>query len=777
MGGFGETKNKKRVPSKRLLKLSEKELKSTSIENHLNGNLKNAENGYITFINKGYSDADIYSNYALICQEKGETNKAIRLYETCTSKFPYHIYSKLNLAFLYYKLNQLKKAELIVDEAIKIKPDMANCYCIKGLISKGLEKYIESESLLRKAIEINPIYFDAYINLGLLFKDKGEYIEAEDFYIKATKIEPNSSIANLNLGACYKELKIIEKAIFHTELALKIDSRIENGNLNLATIYYEKGDYNKAFLLAKKELLINKENEVAYQLISELLKHLILENSIEKRKVLKDLFNRKDISHREIFNNTRNLLENKILKKLSIEKYNLFYSKEFKLLLKDNEIIQSLKLMIFCDPLWEKVLRNIREKTLYGYSENKKIDKEIFKFLIALGMQCFLNEYVYYVNPQEADKLEELIKSINQNKITEDKLVLISCYQSLYSISKENEYLKNYTSKNKELNELINIQLKDRLREKEISCKINKLGNISDAISKKVKNQYESNPYPRWRYNSYAIKQKVNIISTINSEINPNKIELNKNNIPNKRINILIAGCGTGTQILEASRYHNCDITAIDLSNSSISYAKRKTEEYGMKNINFIEMDLLDLMQLNKKFDLIECSGVLHHMNDPTKGLSNLFNVLEPKGFLKLGLYSKYARKEILKARELIKEKDIKPNIEGIRSFRNDVLNGEIKQLNRITNWSDFYSTSMCRDLCFHSQENCYSLIEIKNMLKVSNLEFLGFILSKDIKDKYQKDNKYTDSLKDLELWDKFEKLNPNSFREMYQFWARKSIK
>ena len=164
-------------------------------------------------------------------------------------------------------------------------------------------------------------------------------------------------------------------------------------------------------------------------------------------------------------------------------------------------------------------------------------------------------------------------------------------------------------------------------------------------------------------------------------------------------------------------------------------------------------------------------------MKNPTLGLKVLLEILKPKGFLKLGLYSKYARKEILKARELIKEKDIKPSVDEIRSFRNDVLNGEIKQLNEITNWSDFYSTSMCRDLCFHSHENCYSLIEIKKMLKVSNLEFLGFTLSKEIKDKYQRDNKDIDSLKDLELWDKFEKLNPNSFREMYQFWARKSIK
>ena len=117
------------------------------------------------------------------------------------------------------------------------------------------------------------------------------------------------------------------------------------------------------------------------------------------------------------------------------------------------------------------------------------------------------------------------------------------------------------------------------------------------------------------------------------------------------------------------------------------------------------------------------------------------------------------------------------PNLYGIRKFRNDVLNGNIKRLNEITNWSDFYSTSMCRDLCFHTQESCYSLIEIKNMLEVSHLEFLGFTLSKDLKDKYMKNNKDIESLKNLHLWDKFERQNPNSFREMYQFWTRKLIK
>ena len=96
----------------------------------------------------------------------------------------------------------------------------------------------------------------------------------------------------------------------------------------------------------------------------------------------------------------------------------------------------------------------------------------------------------------------------------------------------------------------------------------------------------------------------------------------------------------------------------------------------------------------------------------------------------------------------LIKEKNIVPNPDGIRDFRNDVLNGKYKQLYEITNWSDFYSTSMCRDLCFHRQESCYSLIEIKtdkghDSFLVDEPEFLktlkGFIDSMYIKFKNEK--------------------------------------
>ena len=779
MGGFGQKKQEKKGSSKKLLKLSEKELKVKSINSHIKGNLEVAEKGYIIFLKNGFTDPDIFSNYALICEERGEIDKAIKLYERCTSSFPNHIFSKINLSFLYYKSNDLDKAKTLIDDAIKLKPSLPNGYNIRGLILRALNKYNEAKKSLEKAIELDPDYLDAYINIGLLNKDQNNYIDAEKYYLKALVIDRNSAIVHLNLGACYKEKLELDKAILHTELAIKLDDKLENSYLNLATIYNQKGDYKKSLAFAQKEISIKNNCSLSYQLISELIKksEILDLSDDDNRKLLRNILNLKNISHRELFGNINNLISNQLLKRLSLFEFNLYEEKEFDHLIKDKELLKALSLLIFCSPLWEKVLVNLRKLILLSYSEHQHVSKDILNFTIALGSQCFLNEYVYYITEDEKYKLEEIKNLIHKNHTNKDfKLALISCYQSLSSINKKIINFDNYSSYEKEFNKLIDLQFNEIIIEKENSNKINKIGKISDSTSNEVKKQYELNPYPRWRYNAYAQEKKSSLLSVINEEIYPNTIKSSQTIFKNKKLNVLIAGCGTGIQILEASRYRNCEITAIDLSKSSISYAERKVDEYGMKNVNFIEMDILEMAQLNKKFDLIECSGVLHHMKDPLKGLSNLIETLEPQGFLKLGLYSKFARLEIIKARELIKEKKIKPTLDEIRNFRNDILNGEIKQLSQITNWADFYSTSMCRDLCFHSQEKCYSLLEIKHMIEIANLEFLGFIASKDIKDKFQSKNKNIESLKDLKLWDSFEKLNPNSFREMYQFWTRKSI-
>ena len=85
MGGFGEKKQDQRGSSKKLQRLSENSLKAKSINDHIKGNLDDAEKGYRTFIKSGFLDADIFSNFALILEEKGDTESALKLYKRCVS--------------------------------------------------------------------------------------------------------------------------------------------------------------------------------------------------------------------------------------------------------------------------------------------------------------------------------------------------------------------------------------------------------------------------------------------------------------------------------------------------------------------------------------------------------------------------------------------------------------------------------------------------------------------------------------------------------------------
>jgi len=189
-----------------------------------------------------------------------------------------------------------------------------------------------------------------------------------------------------------------------------------------------------------------------------------------------------------------------------------------------------------------------------------------------------------------------------------------------------------------------------------------------------------------------------------------------------------------------------------------------------------LHADILHLKKLNKKFDIIQSSGVVHHMKRPVEGLKVLLDILKPRGFLRLGLYSEIARQNIVKARELIKKNNYKNIVEDIKKFRQFIINKEKDtSLQKLSNGLDFYATSTTRDLLFHIQEHRFTIPEISQILKDLNLEFIGFEISKtSTKTQYSK--LFPDDKKNISLdnWHQFEMNNPDTFSDLYQFWVRK---
>ena len=129
-----------------------------------------------------------------------------------------------------------------------------------------------------------------------------------------------------------------------------------------------------------------------------------------------------------------------------------------------------------------------------------------------------------------------------------------------------------------------------------------------------------------------------------------------------------------------------------------------------MHNIQLQQLDILDANRIKNIYDVIECSGVLHHMQHPARGLAALNSKLKPGCYIKLGLYSKLARQKVSKARDLIKRLGIQSTPDGIRDFRKQIFDDDQHELKNMSNLAnDFYSLSECRDLCFHVQEHQFT--------------------------------------------------------------------
>ena len=317
-------------------------------------------------------------------------------------------------------------------------------------------------------------------------------------------------------------------------------------------------------------------------------------------------------------------------------------------------------------------------------------------------------------------------------------------------------------------------QLHEPAEELQLRGTLPKLTNIEDLVSLQVQRQYEDNPYPRWVKTAPAgeagpfdeyLRQKFPLV--------PFEYQADS-----ARTEFLIAGCGTGLHpIATAQRIQGAQILAVDLSLRSLSYAKRKALEMGLKSIEFAQADLLKLGNLERTFDVIECSGVLHHLADPWAGWRALLSLLRPGGFMRLGFYSALARRDVVRIRNHIADQGYGSAPAEIRRFRQTLMTtSQREQFGTILTSPDFFSTSTCRDLLFHVQEHRLTLDEIRVFLGENQLKFLGFEIENGVLQAYQQRFTADRAAINLEQWQIFENENPDTFGMMYQFWIRKKI-
>ena len=417
----------------------------------------------------------------------------------------------------------------------------------------------------------------------------------------------------------------------------------------------------------------------------------------------------------------------------------------------------------------EAIFTDIRSTLLLSITEIKS-SPEVLPFHSAIALQCFTNEYVYSQTDKETNALAileaEVGETLSKGKQPRPELIIcLATYKALHQYK-----WSNLLSSNSNIEEVVTRQIFEPKQENLLRSDIPALQEITNKVSSKVKKQYEENPYPRWV--NVGLRLKPTSFFKVTKELELKLVDKRINDV--EAPNILIAGCGTGQHsISTASRFKNAKVLAIDLSFSSLAYAKRKTEELGFKNIDYMQADILDLGKLNRKFNIIESAGVLHHMDDPIAGWRVLTDCLEQGGLMKIGLYSELARQNIIRMREEIKQSGIGSSDASMKSFRSLVINSSKEHHKKIRSSSDFYSMSELRDLLFHVQEHRFTIPQLKKRLSELDLRFCGFEADKIVRD-FKLVNIGDDDPYNLDKWSSYEEANPQCFIGMYQFWCQK---
>lgn len=107
---------------------------------------------------------------------------------------------------------------------------------------------------------------------------------------------------------------------------------------------------------------------------------------------------------------------------------------------------------------------------------------------------------------------------------------------------------------------------------------------------------------------------------------------------------VLDAGCGTGF-ITNNFAYRNPNIhfTSVDFA-KSIDWAKEVSTELGLQNTKFVKQDLNEYKS-KKRYGVVLCQGVLHHIPNYSQVLKNLQSMVAKDGLFVIGLYHPWGKK------------------------------------------------------------------------------------------------------------------------------------
>jgi tetratricopeptide (TPR) repeat protein/2-polyprenyl-3-methyl-5-hydroxy-6-metoxy-1,4-benzoquinol methylase len=734
-----------------------------------------------------FADAFVAMANALECL--GRTAEAVQNYERALVFNPGYAEVHFNLGVIAMGQGRHHDAENALRRDIEIRPYNASAHYYLGRVLHALGRSDEALESLRQCVLIEPTMHDAHYGMGFILQSlrpNPHPEEAVSSLRRAAEIKPDFAQAHRVLGIVLSSLGQLDAAEASLRRALSIEPESADILYDLAMILLSLGKSAEALPLIVRNLERAPTWTTKVAFVTCVARTRFTINDSQIRAALTSAITEPWGAPYELCGPAVSLimlnqgiagcvrLANESWP-ARLPKAVLFGEDGLATLATDPLLLALLKSAPVAAMEFERFLTCARHTLLETASSRQAPDPSDFaalQFYAALCRQCFVNEYIFDCDDKErraADTCRtKLLTLLDANAVVPPFLLLaVAAYFPLYALREPSRLLA--ANAPGPVDEVLRQQIREPLEEQALRVGINRSTSITGGISEVVREQYEQNPYPRW-VNQPRCDQPRGFNDQLTRMLPfASFMPMPDDSAPE----VLIAGCGTGSHsIFVAQRYRGAHVLAVDLSLSSISYAKRKTLELGITNVEYAQADILKLGDIARTFDIIESVGVLHHLAEPFIGWRILLSRLRPGGFMRLGFYSEIARRHVVKAREIIAAHGYASTPDDIRRFRQDAS----VELEWLRDTGDFYSTSECRDLLFHVQEHRLTLGQIESFLGESGLHFIGFNLDTSVLHQYRA--RFTDdpSRTNLRNWARFEVDNPNTFAGMYHFWIQKPI-
>ncbi len=673
----------------------------------------------------------------------GRLVEAQQLYRRALAMEPRHADSLHRLGVIAYQAGQPALAVEWIRKAIAQNAVAAPYHLHLGLALAALGRVDEAVVASRIALKLDPHQPDIHNNLGVLLMQLNQWDAAADCYRQAIALAPELPNAHGNLGIVLRWMGQPAQALDSLIRSLDIQPDQPEVLSNLALAQLALGDARGALEAALRGLAL-EETPQSRRLFVQCVKDLRFADKAEAlrpwlQRALNEGWDRPSDLARvsaDVIKHAGDLTSDTLLHAL-------------------------LRLTPNLDMELEKRLTASRRDFLRDVMDANQ--PGALDFYSALAQQCFINEYVFGHGEDEIAQARELRDRISAAveagaPVPATWLIAVAAYFPLGALPSASRLLERPWPDAVET--ILTQQIREPEEEQGLRAGIVRLTEIADAGSQAVQAQYEENPYPRWVRAGTAEAQDLTFYLR-QSFPYATVAQLGAG----AGVDILIAGCGTGRNAIETTqKFMGARTLAVDLSLNSLAHAARKSREMGL-DIEYTQADLLAMGSLDRRFDLIEAVGVLHHLADPLAGWRVLLSMLRPRGVMMLGFYSEVARRNL-------------PRIAGqsaddIRRERQRLLETS-DQRDVLLASADFFTTSTCRDLLFHVQEHHLALAGISQFLRDHDLTLLGFSTDDDVLAAYRQRFPDDSAATDLEHWQEFEQDNPDTFAGMYQLWVQK---